>query len=209
MLVADDQAAVRDALRTVLSAEPDIEVVGEAADGAAAIVESDRLRPDVAVVDLRMPRVDGIAAIHALTGRTRVLALTTFDLDDYLFGALRAGASGFLLKDSDPDLLIAAVHAVHRGHGLVDPRVTGRLIGRFARLSPLPPSPELDLLTDREHEVLRHVARGLGNAAIARALSIGEGTVKTHVARILAKLDVPGRVQLVIYAYEHGLVDRR
>jgi len=208
VLVADDQAPVREALRVVLSAEPDVAVVAEAADGADAVARTLRERPDVVVMDLRMPRLDGVSAIRALAGSARVLALTTFDLDEYLFGALRAGAAGFLLKDSDPDLLVAAVRAVHRGHGLVDPRVTGRLVGRFARLSPEPATEELALLTDRERQVLRHVAWGLTNAEIAAALRIGEGTVKTHVAHVLAKLGLRTRVHVVIYAYEHGLVDR-
>ncbi|MBB5956843.1 DNA-binding NarL/FixJ family response regulator [Saccharothrix tamanrassetensis] len=208
VLIADDQEAVREALRVVLSAEPDITVVGEAANGADAIDQALRNRPDVVVMDIRMPRLDGISAIRALAGSSRVLALTTFDLDEYLFGALRAGAAGFLLKDADPDLLVEAVRAIHRGHGLIDPRVTGRLIGRFARLSPRPTGTDLERLTDREREVMRHVAWGLTNAEIASALSIGEGTVKTHVAHVLAKLGLRTRVHVVIYAYEHGLVAR-
>jgi DNA-binding NarL/FixJ family response regulator len=205
VLIADDQAAVREALRLMLSGEPDILVVGEAVNGADAVSQAMTCRPDVVVMDIRMPRLDGISAIAALN-TVRVLALTTFDIDEYLFGALRAGAAGFLLKDSDPDLLLEAVRAVHRGHGLIDPQVTGRLIGRFAELSPRPATSELDQLTEREHEVLRHVAWGMSNAEIAAALSIGEGTVKTHVARVLAKLNLKTRVHVVIYAYEHGLV---
>jgi DNA-binding NarL/FixJ family response regulator len=205
VLIADDQAAVREALRLMLSVAGDISVIGEAANGADAVSQALAGKPDVVVMDIRMPRMDGIAAISALRG-VRVLALTTFDLDEYLFGALRAGAAGFLLKDSDPDLVVEAVRAVHRGHGLIDPQVTGRLIGRFAQLSPDPPTSELDRLTDRELEILRHVAWGMTNAEIATALSIGEGTVKTHVARVLAKLGLRTRVHVVIYAYEHGLV---
>jgi DNA-binding NarL/FixJ family response regulator len=137
----------------------------------------------------------------------RVLALTTFDLDEYLFGALRAGAAGFLLKDSEPELLLDAVRALHTGHGLIDPQVTGRLISRFAALSPNIPTHELDLLTPREHEVLRHISRGLSNAEIADTLVIEPGTVKIHVARVLSKLGLRTRVHAVIYAYEHGLVE--
>nr|WP_083467274.1 response regulator transcription factor [Kibdelosporangium sp. MJ126-NF4]CEL21768.1 DNA-binding response regulator, LuxR family [Kibdelosporangium sp. MJ126-NF4]CTQ92548.1 DNA-binding response regulator, LuxR family [Kibdelosporangium sp. MJ126-NF4] len=208
VLIADDQPEVREALRTILSAEPDITVVGEAANGAQAVTQALDHRPDVVVMDVRMPCLDGIAAISALAGVSRVLTLTTFDLDEYLFGALRAGAAGFLLKDSDPALLLDAIRAVHRGHGLIDPQVTGRLIGRFAELSPRRASTDLDHLTDREQEVLSHVAAGLTNAEIADALSIGQGTVKTHVARVLAKLNLRTRVHVVIYAYEHGLVVR-
>ncbi|MET0136289.1 MAG: response regulator transcription factor [Kibdelosporangium sp.] len=206
VLIADDQAAVREAVRLMLSSVPDIMVVSEAVNGADAVSQALDRKPDVVVMDIRMPRLDGIAAIGALAGASRVLALTTFDLDEYLFGALRAGAAGFLLKDCDPDLLIEAVRAVHRGHGLIDPQVTGRLIGRFAELSPRPVTAELDQLTAREREVLLHVAWGLSNAEIATALSVGEGTVKTHVARVLAKLGLKTRVHVVIYAYEHGLV---
>ncbi|CAM3937632.1 response regulator transcription factor [Kibdelosporangium persicum] len=210
VLIADDQEPVREALRLVLDGEPDIEVVDEAANGAEAVRKALWRRPDVVVMDLRMPHLDGIAAIHQLANSEpapRVLALTTFDLDEYLFGALRAGAAGFLLKDSDPELLLDAVRALHAGHGLIDPQVTGRLISRFAALSPNPPTHELDLLTPREHEVLRHIARGLSNAEIADTLVIEPGTVKTHVARVLSKLGLRTRVHAVIYAYEHGLVD--
>jgi DNA-binding NarL/FixJ family response regulator len=207
VLIADDQVAVREALRVVLTAEPDMTVVGEAVNGADAVSQALALRPDVVVMDIRMPRLDGISAIAAL-GDVRVLALTTFDIDEYLFGALRAGAAGFLLKDSDPDLLLDGIRAVHRGHGLVDPQVTGRLIGRFAELSPRPVPASVGRLTARELDILRHVAWGQSNAEIAEALCIGEGTVKTHVARVLAKLGLRTRVHVVIYAYEHGLVSR-
>jgi DNA-binding NarL/FixJ family response regulator len=208
VLVADDQEPVRDALRMVLGGEPDIEVVGEAANGADAVHLALTRRPDVVVMDLRMPHGDGIAAITRLTATEpapRILALTTFDLDEYLFGALAAGAAGFLLKDSDPALLLDAVRGLHEGRGLIDPKVAGRLIARFARLSPRPATPQLDRLTPREHEVLAHVVRGLSNGEIAAALTIEEGTVKTHVARILTKLGLRTRVHAVIYAYEHGL----
>ncbi|TDE41704.1 response regulator transcription factor [Nonomuraea mesophila] len=209
VVIADDQPAVRDALRLTLDGEPDIEVVGEAADGDEAVRQALWRRPDVVVMDLRMPFVDGIAAIRRLSAvetPPRVLALTTFDTDEYLFGALQTGASGFLLKDSDPELLLRAVRALHRGQGLVDPQVTTRLIRRFAMLSPAPPTGALELLTAREREVLECLAAGLSNAEIARTLTVEEGTVKTHVARILHKLGVRTRVHAVIYAYEHGLV---
>jgi DNA-binding NarL/FixJ family response regulator len=209
VLIADDQEPVREALRLVLDGEPDIEVVDEAANGADAVRKALWRRPDVLVMDLRMPHLDGIAAIRQLTETEpapRVLALTTFDLDDYLFGALRAGAAGFLLKDSDPELLLDAVRALHTGQGLIDPQVTGRLIDQFTALSPRTPTHELELLTPREHEVLRHITRGLSNAEIADTLVIEPGTVKTHVARILSKLGLRTRVHAVIYAYEHGLV---
>ncbi|TQM80839.1 DNA-binding NarL/FixJ family response regulator [Saccharothrix saharensis] len=231
VVVADDQAAVREALRMVLDGEPDIEVVGEAASGAEAVHVTLVRRPDVVVMDLRMPHGDGIAAITRLSGARpeisapeisapevpapevpaprilapKILALTTFDVDEYLFGALAAGAGGFLLKDSDPALLLEAVRGLHEGRGLIDPKVTGRLIARFAQLSPRPAPSRVDQLTAREREVLAHVVRGLSNAEIAGALTIEEGTVKTHVARILTKLGLRTRVHAVIYAYEHGL----
>jgi DNA-binding NarL/FixJ family response regulator len=210
VLVVDDQPAVRSALRLVLGAEADIDVVGEAGNGAAAIVAAQDTRPDVVVIDIRMPRMDGIAAIRALTAPPQpapaVIALTTFDLDEYLFGALTAGAAGFLLKDSAPRLVIDAVRAAADGRGLIDPTVTPRLVARFAALSPRPVGPEHGRLTDREHQVLLLLARGLSNAEIAGSLWIEEGTVKTHVNRVLAKLGVRTRVHAVIYAYEHGLV---
>ncbi|MCG8925529.1 response regulator transcription factor [Lentzea sp. CC55] len=209
-LVADDQEPVRWALRLVLDAEPDIEVVDEAVDGAEAVDKARRLGVDVVVLDLRMPRMDGVAAIRRITESVTpapaVVALTTFDVDEYLFGALRAGAAGFVLKDSEPALLVEAVRAASRGQGLLDPQVTRRAIRRFAQFAPRPAPTGLDLLTPREQEVLRHVARGLSNAEIARALTVGEGTVKTHVARVLAKLGLRTRVHLVIYAYEHAIL---
>ncbi|NGY65902.1 response regulator transcription factor [Lentzea sp. NEAU-D13] len=209
-LIADDQEPVRWALRLVLDAEPDIEVVDEAADGAEAVDKARWQRVDVVVLDLRMPRMDGLAAIRriaeSINPAPAVVALTTFDVDEYLFGALQAGAAGFVLKDSEPALLVEAVRAASKGQGLIDPQVTRRTIRRFAQLTPRPVPAELNLLTPREQEVLRHVARGLSNAEIARALTVGEGTVKTHVARVLAKLGLRTRVHLVIYAYEHALV---
>ena len=209
-LIADDQEPVRWALRLVLDAEPDIEVVDEAGDGAEAVDKARQHRVDVVVLDLRMPRMDGLAAIRriaeSINPAPAVVALTTFDVDEYLFGALQAGAAGFVLKDSEPALLVDAVRAASKGQGLIDPQVTRRTIRRFAQLAPRPEPAELDLLTPREQEVLRHVARGLSNAEIARALTVGEGTVKTHVARVLAKLGLRTRVHLVIYAYEHALL---
>ncbi|KOX34420.1 transcriptional regulator [Saccharothrix sp. NRRL B-16348] len=193
----------------VLDGEPDIEVVGEAASGTEAVHLALTRRPDVVVMDLRMPHGDGISAIARLGevgAGAKVLALTTFDLDEYLFGALAAGAGGFLLKDSDPAVLVDAVRGLYEGRGLIDPRVAGRLIARFAQLSPQAVPAEVELLTRREEEVLGQVVRGLSNAEIAAELTIEEGTVKTHVARILTKLGVRTRVHAVIYAYEHGLV---
>ncbi|MCO1580301.1 response regulator transcription factor [Crossiella sp. SN42] len=210
-LIADDQEPARWALRLVLDAEPDIEVVDEAGDGAEAVEKARWLGVDVVVLDLRMPRLDGLAAIRRIAESVNpapaVVALTTFDVDEYLFGALQAGAAGFVLKDSEPALLIDAVRAVAKGQGLIDPQVTRRTIRRFAEIAPRRAPAGLDLLTPREHEVLLHVARGLSNAEIARALTVGEGTVKTHVARVLAKLGLRTRVHLVIYAYEHGLLN--
>ncbi|RDI31673.1 response regulator [Lentzea flaviverrucosa] len=209
-LIADDQEPARWALRLVLDAEPDIEVVDEAVDGAEAVDKARSLCLDVVVLDLRMPRMDGVAAIRRITESVTpapaVVALTTFDVDEYLFGALQAGAAGFVLKDSEPALLVEAVRAASKGQGLIDPQVTRRAIRRFAQTAPRPAPTGLTLLTPRELEVLKHVARGLSNAEIARALTVGEGTVKTHVARALAKLGLRTRVHLVIYAYEHAIV---
>ncbi|WP_086663626.1 response regulator transcription factor [Lentzea kentuckyensis] len=210
-LVADDQEPVRWALRLILDAEPDIEVVDEAGDGAEAVEKARWRGVDVVVLDMRMPRMDGLAAIRRITESVNpapaVVALTTFDVDEYLFGALQAGAAGFVLKDSDPALLVDAVRAASKGQGLIDPQVTRRTIRRLTRIAPRHAPAELNLLTPREQEVLMQVARGLSNAEIARALTVGEGTVKTHVARVLAKLGLRTRVHLVIFAYEHGLVD--
>ncbi|HET6707643.1 response regulator transcription factor [Amycolatopsis sp.] len=211
-LLADDQEPVRWALRLVLDAEADIEVVAEAADGAEAVEKARYGHVDVVVLDLRMPRLDGIAAIRrigeSVNPAPAVVALTTFDVDEYLFGALKAGAAGFVLKDSEPALLVDAVRAAARGQGLLDPQVTRRTLRRFAE--PVAKRPDgRERLTPRELEVLRHVAKGMSNAEIAGALVVGEGTVKTHVARMLAKLGLRTRVHLVIHAYEHGLVDGR
>lgn len=210
VLVVDDQVLVRAGFRMILEAEPDIEVVGEAGDGDDAVAEAERLRPDVVLLDIRMPRMDGIEAARRITagpGGTRALMLTTFDIDDYVFAALRAGASGFLLKDTPPDHLVEAIRVVAAGEALLGPSVTRRLIEEFARTPTPGDGPAgLDLLTDREVEVLRLVARGLSNAEIAGHLVVGEATVKTHVGRVLMKLGVRDRVQAVVLAYECGLV---
>jgi DNA-binding NarL/FixJ family response regulator len=199
-------------LASTLEAEADITVVGQAGDGEAAIAEARRLRPDLVLMDVRMPGTDGIAATGRLAGPgvqdpVPVLVVTTFDLDEYVFAALRAGAGGFLLKDVEPDDLVDAVRVVAGGHGLVAPQVTRRLIAEFARSSPLgPPPDELQGLTDRERVTLQLVARGLSNAEIGGQLSVSPSTVKTHVGNLLAKLGCRDRVQAVVYAYEHGVV---
>jgi DNA-binding NarL/FixJ family response regulator len=211
VLLADDQAMVRAGFRLILSAEADITVVGEAADGAEAVTAARRLHPDVTLMDVRMPRLDGIAATRRLTAEdpavTRVVVLTTFDVDSHVYDALRAGASGFLLKNAPPEELVAAIRLVAAGGALLDPAVTRRVIEEFAR-SPAPgPAPaEVATLTERELEVLQLVAQGLSNAEIAATLVVSEATVKTHVARMLGKLQLRDRVQAVVYAYERGLV---
>jgi DNA-binding NarL/FixJ family response regulator len=210
VLVADDQDLVRSGFRVLLEAEPDLDVVGEAGDGVVAVAEALRLRPDVVLMDIRMPRLDGIAATRSITGAlpgTRVLMLTTYDLDEYVFDALRAGACGFLLKDVRAAQLADAVRTVVDGGALLAPTVTLRMIGRFAR-TPAPAERDrvLAALTRREAEVLGLLARGLPNAEIADQLFISEATVKTHVARILPKLGLRDRVQAVVFAYECGLV---
>lgn len=211
VLVADDQAMVRAGLRLILAAEPDITVAGEAADGLEAVAAVRRLRPDVTLMDVRMPRLDGIAATRQLLSAdpapTRILVLTTFDVDAYVYDALRSGASGFLLKNAPPEDLVRAIRAVAEGNGLLDPAVTRRVIEEFARTPAAGPVPaEVATLTEREQEVLLHVAHGLSNAEIAATLIVSEATVKTHVARLLAKLGLRDRVQAVVYAYERGLV---
>lgn len=195
----------------ILEAQPDITVVAEAEDGAAAVEQARLHRPDVALVDIRMPKLDGIAATRSIVEQsappTRVLILTTFDLDEYVYEAVRAGASGFLLKDAPPARLADGVRTVATGEALLDPSITRRLLDRFARRAPvIGPAPGLADLTAREREILEQVARGLSNTEIAAAIGIGQATVKTHVTRILSKLTLRDRVQVVIFAYEWGLV---
>ena len=212
VLVVDDQALVRVGLCKILETEPGVEVVGEAIDGQDAVRQARALRPDVVLMDIRMPVLDGIEATRRIVGArptTRVLILTTFGLDEYVFEALRAGASGFMLKDAPPEEIAAAVRIVGSGEALLAPAVTRALIDEFARQPParvpvLPP--ELDDLTQREREVLELLARGLSNAEICARLVVSEATTKTHVARILGKLGLRDRVQAVIYAYEVGIV---
>ena len=210
VLVADDQALVRAGFRRLLELA-DIEVVGEAGDGQEAVDMARRLRPSLVLMDIRMPKLDGIEATRRLVSDgdgIRVLILTTFGLDDYVYDALRAGASGFMLKDAPPEELLAAVEVVSRGDALIAPAVTRTVIEEFVRRSPspTPPPPQLDELTAREREVLELLARGLSNAEIADELVVSEGTVKTHVAHVLAKLGLRDRVQAVILAYESGLI---
>jgi DNA-binding NarL/FixJ family response regulator len=209
VLLADDQTLVRSGFRMILRAEPDIDVVGEAADGAEAIGLARELDPDVVLMDVRMPNVDGIEATRRIVDGSRhaprVLVLTTFDLDEYVFEALRAGASGFLLKDAPEDQLVSGIRVVAGGASLFAPAVTRRLIERFAGGAPKPPPPALGELTPRELEVLRLVSRGLSNAEIAAELVLSEHTAKTHVAHILDKLDLRDRVQAVVLAYESGI----
>jgi DNA-binding NarL/FixJ family response regulator len=213
VLLADDQALVRTGFRLILTAEPGLEVVGEAADGRQVIDLARRTRPDVVLMDIRMPVLDGIEATRVLAGSdaadpVKVVILTTFDLDEYVVEALRAGASGFLLKDTPPEDLVRAIEIVASGDALLAPSVTRRLLERFAadRTGTTPPPPGLDELTDREREVMLLVARGLTNGEIADRLVLGETTVKTHVSRILSKLDLRDRVQIVVVAYEAGLI---
>jgi DNA-binding NarL/FixJ family response regulator len=216
ILLVDDQALLRTGFRMILSAQPDLDVVGEAIDGADAVRQVAQLRPDVVLMDVRMPGMDGVQATEAITaatGETRVLVLTTFDLDEYAFAALRAGASGFLLKDVPPAELAGAIRAVAAGDAVVSPRVTRRLLDRLSLHTPGPAGAEdggvdavLAVLTDREREVFGEVAHGLSNAEIAARLHLSEATVKTHISRVLAKLRLRDRVQLVIFAYEHRLL---
>jgi len=211
VMVVDDQELVRTGFRMVLGAQPDIEVVGEAADGAAAIVTLRTTEADVVLMDVRMPRMDGVEAarlICASPGSPKVLMLTTFDLDEYAFEAIKAGVSGFLLKDVPPPELISAIRSVHAGDAVIAPSTTRRLLDRVA--VHLPAGEALkrddDTLTTREREVLYHVALGLSNSEIAQQLQLAEATVKTHLGRILAKLSLRDRAQAVVYAYESGLV---
>jgi len=207
VLLADDQELMRTGLRKIVESEPDLEVVGEAADGAEAISQAHLLHPDVVLMDVRMPRVDGIAATRELSASTRVLVLTTFDLDEYVYEALRAGAGGFLLKDAPADELLSGIRVVSRGDALLAPSVTRRLIEEFAKRPRVDEAAiRLGDLTPREVEVLRLIARGLSNGEIAEHLFVGEATVKTHVGHILGKLDLRDRAQAVVVAYESGLV---
>jgi DNA-binding NarL/FixJ family response regulator len=214
LVIADDQALVRAGFTMILDAEDDIDVVGEAADGKEAVREVQRLRPDVVLMDIRMPEQDGIEATRQIAGSAngsdgpRILMLTTFDLDEYVYEALRAGASGFLLKDALPDDLVEAVRIVARGDALLAPSVTRRLIERFAGrpTGTTAVGSDLDVLTEREREVLREVAQGRSNTEIAAVLFIAEQTVKSHVSRVLTKLGLRDRAQAVVLAYESGLV---
>jgi len=207
VLVADDQELVRAGLCTILERRDGIDVLGEAADGREAVREARRLRPDVVLMDVRMPGLDGIAATRELAGSPcRVLMLTTFDLDEYVYDALRAGASGFLLKDAPPDRLVEAIRAVAAGDVLLAPSITRRLVERYAARPGAAAPPGLDELTAREREVLVLIARGLSNAEIADTLVVSMPTVKTHVGRVFLKLGLRDRAQAVIVAYEAGLV---
>jgi DNA-binding NarL/FixJ family response regulator len=211
VLLADDQSLVRAGLRMVMQPEDDLEVVAEAENGNEAIFRCERFQPDVALLDIRMPELDGIEAARAITSRagnaTRVLMLTNFDLDEYVYDALRAGASGFLLKDAPPERIVDAVRTIAAGDSLLAPSVTRRVIEQFAtRPSGATPDPRVDQLTDREREVLLLIARGLSNRELAEHLVVSEATVKTHVNRILGKLPLRDRVQAVVLAYETGLV---
>ena len=208
VVIADDQAMMRAGFRMILEAQPDIEVVGEAGDGMEAVEVATRLRPDVVLMDIRMPQLDGVEATRRLAGQ-RVLILTTFGLDEYIVDTLRAGASGFLLKDAPPEDLVRAVRVVAAGDALLSPAVTRQLLDRVADRLDAPerePPRELEELTERELEVLRLVAQGLSNHEIADRLVVGEATVKTHVSRVLMKLGLRDRVQAVVFAYEAGLV---
>jgi DNA-binding NarL/FixJ family response regulator len=206
VLVADDQPLVRRGLRTILESEPDLEVVGEAADGAEAVARAERMAPDVVLMDVRMPGMDGLEATRRIE-EPAVIVLTTFDHDEYLFEALRAGASGFLLKDAPPERIVEAIRTVHRGDALLAPEVTRRVIEEFAtRGAAAGPPPGFDELTAREVEVFGLLARGRSNGEIATDLFLSEATVKTHVGRILLKLGLRDRVEVVICAYESGLV---
>jgi DNA-binding NarL/FixJ family response regulator len=212
-VIVDDQALVRAGFRMILEAEEDIEVVGEASDGGEALEEVRRLLPDLVLMDVRMPELDGIEATRRLMADasipTKVVMLTTFDMDEYIYEALHAGASGFLLKDVPPEQLVSGIHAVASGEALLAPTVTKRVIEEFVRRPPesarTPPA-ELEELTERELEVLKLIARGLSNAEIAKELFVSDTTVKTHVAHVLQKLRLRDRVQAVVFAYESGLV---
>jgi DNA-binding NarL/FixJ family response regulator len=214
ILIVDDQALVRAGFRMILEIEPDLHVVGEASDGEQAVAQAAALQPDVVLMDVRMPGLDGIAATERITAdascQARVVMLTTFDMDEYVYEALHAGASGFLLKDVQPELLVTGIRAVHSGESLLAPTLTRRMIESFLarpRSRLMAAAQTASMLTIREQEVLRLMARGLTNAEIARKLYVSETTVKTHVSRVLMKLGLRDRVQAVIYAYETGLVN--
>jgi DNA-binding NarL/FixJ family response regulator len=210
VLVADDQSMVRAGFRMLLAGEEDIEVVAEASNGLEAIDKAARFHPTVILMDIRMPELDGLEATRRILARNngaRILILTTFDLDEYVYEALRAGASGFVLKDDPPEQLLAAIRTVAAGDALLSPTVTKRVIQQFTRLPRPNPPKELDELSDREREVFRLIARGLSNSEIGHELYIGETTVKTHITHILQKLDLRDRVQAIVLAYETGLFD--
>jgi DNA-binding NarL/FixJ family response regulator len=210
VLVADDQSMVRAGFRMLLSEEPDIEVVAEASNGLEAVDKAARFAPTVVLMDIRMPELDGLEAtrrILAADGAARILILTTFDLDEYVYDALRAGASGFVLKDDPPEQLLTAIRTVADGDALLSPAVTKRVIEQFTRTPRPTPPKALDELTERELDVFRLIARGLSNAEIARELYISDTTVKTHITHILQKLDLRDRVQAVVLAHEAGLFD--
>jgi DNA-binding NarL/FixJ family response regulator len=215
ILLVDDQALVRAGFRMILDAEPEMEVVGEASDGREAVEQVRELRPDVVLMDIRMPELDGLEAARRILsgtsedGAPKILMLTTFDLDEYVYEALRAGASGFLLKDTPPEQLVSAIHVIAEGEALLSPSITRRVISEFVKGNgPKPQAqfPRLQDLTARELEVMKAIARGLSNAEIAKELFVSETTVKTHVARILMKLGLRDRVQAVVLAYEAGVV---
>jgi DNA-binding NarL/FixJ family response regulator len=210
VLVADDQSMVRAGFRMLLSREDDVEVVAEASNGLEAVDKTARFRPSVVLMDIRMPELDGLEAtrrILAADDAARILILTTFDLDEYVYEALRAGASGFVLKDDPPEQLLAAIRTVAGGDALLSPTITKRVIKQFVRIPQSAPPKQLDDLTERELDVFRLIARGLSNAEIGRELYISDTTVKTHITHILQKLDLRDRVQAVVLAYETGLFD--
>ena len=210
VLLVDDQSMVRAGLRMLLAKESDIEVVAEAENGLEAVGKAARLKPDVVLMDIRMPVLNGVEAtrrILAADELARVLILTTFDLDEYVYEALRAGASGFVLKDDPPEQLIAAVRTVAVGDALLSPMVTRRVIAQFTRVHRLPPPKAVDTLTERERDVFRLIARGLSNAEIGHELFISDTTVKTHITRVLAKLDLRDRAQAIVLAYQTGVFD--
>jgi DNA-binding NarL/FixJ family response regulator len=209
VLVADDQSMVRAGFRMLLSGEDDIEVVAEASNGLEAVSQAARFHPSVILMDIRMPQLDGLEAtrrILAADNNARILILTTFDLDEYVYEALRSGASGFVLKDDPPEQLLAAIRVVAHGEALLSPAITKRVIKQFARIPRAEPPRQLEELTERELEVFRLIARGLSNAEIARELYISDTTVKTHITHILMKLNLRDRVQAVVLAHETGLV---